>query len=95
MSVEYMPGKHLSRFMLTHQIPEQHPTLYDDAEHFIRFITINSVPKHIPIQTLIDEARHDQDTNIFRNSLKNNNWGSTKVTRQLSHHSIILHTKIH
>ena len=68
--------------MLTHQIPEQHSTLSDNAEHFLQFITINSVPKHIPIQTLIDEARHDQDTNTFKDCLQNNNWGSTKVTRQ-------------
>ena len=87
MNVKYMPGKHnpaeyLSSFMLTHQIPEQHSTLSDNAEHFLQFITINSVPKHIPIQTLIDEAKHDQDTNTFKDCLQNNNWGSTKVTRQ-------------
>ena len=87
MNVKYMPGKHnpadyLSRFMLTHQIPEQHSTLSDDAEHFLRFITINSVPKHIPIQTLIYEARHDQDTSTFKDCLQNSTWGSTKVTRR-------------
>ena len=87
MNVKYMPGKHnpadyLSRFMLTHQIPEQHSTLSDDAEHFLRFITLNSVPKHIPIQTLIEESKHDQDTNIFKDCLQNNNWASTKITRQ-------------
>ena len=36
MNVKYMPGKHdpadyLSRFMLTHQIPEQHSTLSDET----------------------------------------------------------------
>ena len=40
MNVKYMPRKHnpadySSQFMLTHQIPEQHSTLSDDAEHFI------------------------------------------------------------
>ena len=59
MQGKHNPADYLSRFMLTHQIPEQHSILSDNEEHFLWFTTINSVPKHIPIQIFTDEARHD------------------------------------
>ena len=77
MHVKFLPWKlnpsdYLSRFISNEETPKQESELSDDAESFIRFIAINSIPKHIPIQTLIDEARNDPDTTVFKDCLLNN-----------------------
>ena len=59
--------------------PGMKSKLSDDAEHFIRFVTINNVPKHIPIQTLIDKARNNAGSTVVKDSTLKNKWGSTNL----------------
>ena len=87
MHVKFIPGKpnpadYLSRSTIPPEQDIPYSKLSDEAESFIRFITVNSIPKHIQVQTLLDEARNDPDTIIFRDCLQNKTWGNTQLTRK-------------
>ena len=78
----FKPADYLSRFTPDTKAPEIQSKLSDDVEHFIRFVTVKSDSKHIPIQTIIDKARNDVDSTVYKDSILSTKWGSTNLIKK-------------
>ena len=79
MNIKYRPGANNPADFLSRS-----PTPTDrnsDHDEHIRYVTINNIPKAIPMSKLLQAAETDNEYKLFRDIIETNKWGEHNLTK--------------
>ena len=77
--VKYRPGKEMAADALSRLTQNGETSSTSDAEEYIRFVSVNAVPRALTIQEIEQASAEDETFNFVRQSIQSQDWSSKEV----------------